>query len=138
MGFSGGGTYAAMMASVEPRFKCFVSYGGGIYNLEEAIRTLPSSQKRQVMKHWGCTRKDLDNRLNELHFNEILKNITAKTLLIHGEKDTLMPLKNIKKAIRLIPGPKDLHFVDGGDHMCSATMLSTEIPFMIKWIQQNL
>lgn len=138
MGFSGGGTYAAIMASVEPHYKCFVSYGGGIYNLENAIRTLPSNQKRQVMKHWGCTQKELNKRLDELHYNEILKKITAKTLIIHGEKDTLMPLNEIKKAIQLIPGPKDLHFVPDGDHMCSTTMISTEIPFMVKWIHENL
>jgi dipeptidyl aminopeptidase/acylaminoacyl peptidase len=137
-GFSGGATYAAMIAGFEPRLKCFISYGGGIYDVEKAIRGLPSNQKRQVMKHWGCNQEELKIRLKNHNFNSVLTNINAKTLIIHGEKDTLLPFNDIKKAVRLIPGLKDLHFVPNGDHMCSATMESTEIPFMLNWLQRNL
>ncbi len=137
-GFSGGGSYAAMMAGSDPRFKCFVSYGGGIYNLEKAIRGLPSTQKKQVMKHWGCTRDQLDIMLKTMDFNQILPKIQADTLIIHGEKDTLLPIQDARKAFQLISGPKEFHSVPGGDHMCSDTMRSTEIPFMINWLRIHL
>jgi dipeptidyl aminopeptidase/acylaminoacyl peptidase len=137
-GFSGGATYAAMIAGFEQRLKCFISYGGGIYNVEEAIRGLPSNQKRQVMKHWGCNQDELKIRLKNHNFNSVLTKIKAKTLIIHGEKDTLLPFNDIKKAVRLIAGPKDLHFVPDGDHMCSTTLKSTELPFMLNWLQKNL
>jgi dipeptidyl aminopeptidase/acylaminoacyl peptidase len=137
-GFSGGGTWAAMLAGTNARFRWLVTVGGAIYDLGESVRRLPAMQKRQVMKHWGCREAEIEGMLRELALNELLPNITARCLLVHGEQDTLVPVQNVRAAAKLIAGPVDLHVVPGGDHMCSATLKDEQLPYIVSWLRTNL
>lgn len=135
-GFSGGGTWSAMTASTFPKLKAMVSVGGAIYNLDKSINGLPAMQKRQVMKHWGVTKTGIQEILPSLDFKTILPNINCRVLLVHGEKDTLVPINYIHTATKLISGQTDTIFVKNGDHMCSATLKETQIPQIMKWFQE--
>lgn len=139
-GFSGGGTWAAMIAGTDQRFDHMISVGGSIYDLDKAIRWLPAIQKKQVMKHWGCQQHEIAPLIrSELDFkNIILPGIKSKCLLIHGEKDTLVPVEGVYKARDIINGPVDLIVVPGGDHMCTETLLEEQIPQILDWLDNQL
>lgn len=139
-GFSGGGTWSAMTAGTNQRFDHMVSVGGGIYNLDKILKWMPAIQKKQVMKHWGCKKNEIKSiTRSELDFNnKILPNITANCLLIHGEKDTLVPVQGIYSAEKNIKGSVELKIVPEGNHMCSDTLKDKEIPFIINWLNKKL
>jgi pimeloyl-ACP methyl ester carboxylesterase len=138
LGFSGGGTWAAMTAGTDSRFGWLVAIGGAIYNLDKSIRWLPAMQKRQVMKHWGCEEAEIEGILRNMALNDLLPKITARCLLVHGEKDTLVPVATIHKAAELITGPVDVCIVPGGDHMCSATLKAEQIPAVMAWLRTEV
>jgi fermentation-respiration switch protein FrsA (DUF1100 family) len=39
------------------------------------------------------------------------------TFLVHGERDELIPLKEIRKFYAALPEPKELVVIDGADHL---------------------
>jgi alpha/beta superfamily hydrolase len=39
------------------------------------------------------------------------------TFLVHGERDELIPLKEIRKFYTMLPEPKELVVIDGADHL---------------------
>ena len=39
------------------------------------------------------------------------------TFLVHGERDELIPLQEIRKFYALLPEPKELVVIDGADHL---------------------
>ena len=137
-GFSGGGTWSAMTAGTIQGLKVMVSVGGSIYNLDNSINHLPAMQKRQVMKHWGCNKAEISEKLKELDFDKILPNVHTRSLLVHGTKDTLVPVSYIKKAAEIIPGHVDLALVPGGDHMCSDSLQEVQLPLVMGWLQKWL
>jgi len=47
---------------------------------------------------------------------ELLRDVHCPTLLIHGTKDTNIPLMDSKKAITLLPKNSRLEIVEGADH----------------------
>lgn len=135
-GFSGGGTWAAMTAGGFEKLNLMISVGGAIFKLDYSIKNLPQMQKRQVMKHWGVPEKEFSNILPSLDFTKILPNIKAKCLLVHGENDTLVPVKFIHKAAKFIKGHVDMMIIKDGDHMCSDTLKDIQLPNIKKWIQK--
>jgi dipeptidyl aminopeptidase/acylaminoacyl peptidase len=137
-GFSGAGTWAAMLAGTDPRFKWMVTVGGAIYNLGKSIRWLPAMQKRQVMKHWGCEEREIGDILQELALNDLLSNITAHCLLVHGEKDSLVSVEVPRTAETLIEGPVELRIVPGDDHMCSSTLKEKQLPYIMDWMRTQV
>lgn len=136
-GFSGAGTWAAMTAGTDDRFRWFITVGGAIYDLDYSIRWLPAIQKRQVMKHWGCKEEEIELILEEMGLNDLLPNINSRTLLVHGEKDSLVPVEKIRAAAELIKGPVELHIVPEGNHMCSSTLMDRELPYITNWLQRE-
>jgi len=137
-GFSGGGTWAVMAASVSQQIRWMVTFGGAIYNLGESVRALPAMQKRQCMKHWGCTEKEITGIIHDISLNDLVPRIQARCLVVHGEKDTLVPLQNTQTAAKLIAGPVELRIVPGGDHMCTATLREEEIPYIMSWLSAEM
>ena len=47
---------------------------------------------------------------------ELLRDVNCPTLLIHGTKDTSIPLLDSKKAISLLSENSRLKIVEGADH----------------------
>jgi len=137
-GFSGGGTWSAMYASVSSNVACMVNVGGGILNLENLIKGMPAMQKRQVMKHWRCSEEEISKIAATINFDIILPLISAETLLIHGEKDSLVPLGYIKKAAKKVGGSVELKVIPDGNHMCSDTLKEEQLPYIAEWLNSRL
>ncbi len=137
-GFSGGGTWAAMAAAINPEIRWMVTIGGAIYNLAQSVSALPAMQKRQCIKHWGCTEKEIPEIIKEIGLNDLVSRITARCLIVHGEKDTLVPVENTRMAAERICGPVELRIVPGGDHMCSATLVEKELPYVMDWLRTEV
>lgn len=134
-GFSGGGTWAAMAAAINLHIRWMVTIGGAIYNLDQSVRALPAMQKRQCIKHWGCTEQQIPAIIQEISLNHLVQRIMARSLIVHGEKDTLVPMENSRTAAKSIPGPVELRIVPGGDHMCSSTLIDEELPYVMSWLR---
>ncbi len=137
-GFSGGGTWSAMYASVSPKVSCMVNVGGGILNLLDLIKGMPAMQKRQVMKHWRCREEDIPKIAATVNFDLVLPRVTADCLLVHGSEDSLVPVSFIRKAAGKIAGHVDLEIVPGGNHMCSDTLVEEQLPLIADWLQAHL
>lgn len=137
-GFSGGGTWAAMYASVARRVRAMVTVGGGILNLQDLVEGMPAMQKRQIMKHWRCSEEEIPKIAATIDFDRILPHVTARCLLVHGENDSLVPVEYIRQAARAIAGETDLVIVPGGDHMCSDTLRSEQLPRIGRWLREHL
>ncbi len=59
-GFSGGGTWSAMTAGSDRRFKYMVMLGGGIYDLGKAMKHLPVIQKDRYLNTGDVMSKNLN------------------------------------------------------------------------------
>ena len=54
--------------------------------------------------------------LDDLSPKKMAPRVSVPTLLIHGEQDSISPLKNAQKVYRLLVGPKELWVVKGAGH----------------------
>lgn len=137
-GFSGGGTWSAMYASVSQKVSCMVNVGGGILNLYELIKGMPAMQKRQIMKHWRCSEEEIPKIAATVNFDLILPHVHADCLLVHGSEDSLVPVAYIRRAARKIAGAVELVIVPGGNHMCSDTLKTEQLPLIARWLRTHL
>ena len=115
-----------------------VAVGGAIYKLEESVKLLPAMQKRQTMKHLGCSKMEILKRIQDFNQEKLLHNIQISCLLIHGDQDTLVPVDLVRQASKIIAGPVDLRIVSHGDHMVTDTLMQVEVPFMQDWLKNHL
>lgn len=56
-----------------------------------------------------------EERIN-INQKEILSHIKFPTLIVHGDKDEIVPLEHSQKAIKLLPECSVLKVIEGGDH----------------------
>ncbi|MBH1937845.1 alpha/beta fold hydrolase [Streptomyces sp. AV19] len=60
--------------------------------------------------------------LNEVHYlspQAILPAVTAPALLVHGTKDTFVPVESSRRYVRVFGGPTELMELDGAEHGCA-------------------
>jgi pimeloyl-ACP methyl ester carboxylesterase len=70
--------------------------------------------------------------------NDLLPKITARCILVHVEKDTLVPVGTTHKAAEFITGPVDVRIVPGEDHMCSSTLKEEQISGVMAWLHAEV
>lgn len=77
---------------------------------------------------------------SETDFTEDLKRIDVPTLVIHGEDDQIVPIKNsAKKTARLIPGAQEIYY-PGKPHGLTATHqdeVNTDLLKFLRSVQQT-
>jgi putative redox protein len=54
--------------------------------------------------------------VNKYDFSAVVA-AAKPTFLIHGERDELIPLKEIRKFYGMLAEPKELVVIDGADHL---------------------
>ena len=78
---------------------------------------------------------------SETDFTEDLKKFDVPTLVLHGEDDQIVPVKNsAQKSARLIKGAKDIYY-PGAPHGITAThqdQINVELLTFIKWEKYNV
>ena len=79
-----------VLANYSSRVNCVVSWYG-IFDLTQAFPTAPLDMEQQVSRFIGLNRSSVAAYQNASPISHIDQN-TAKFLLIHGEKDTTVPI----------------------------------------------
>ena len=134
VGMSSGGMTLIHMATQQPeRVEAMVLVGATIYFPDGARdimrRTVPDSMPAEAVEEWGAcsargdaqTRQILDqfNRMrlsyDDMNFTEpYLGTITARTLIVHGDRDEFFPAEIPLAMYRGIPGSALWIVPDGG------------------------
>jgi non-heme chloroperoxidase len=74
---------------------------------------------------------------SETDFTEDLKKFDVPTLVMHGEDDQIVPVKDsAKKSARLIKGAKEIYY-PGAPHGLTATHQDQVNPALLKFLQQQ-
>ncbi len=101
---------------------------------EKGITTFPTYKKGKIK-----IRYSFFEDLKEYDGLKIIKNVTCPIRIIHGDADTLVPLKNAEGLFEQASEPKDLKIVEGAGHMfMKEPYLSTMIELTISWFEQYL
>jgi len=139
LGFSGGALMSAVMASFDARIASIAMVGAALVKLDKVVKRMPAIQRRQIAKHTGIMdQNEVFKRLRAYDFETMLPKITARSLIVHGEEDSLAPVEGVRQIVKFFGGPVDLHIVPQGDHMCSDTLIDRELPMMMDWFGKYL
>lgn len=124
------GGYSALVggASTPDSYRCVVSIGG----VSDLPRMLVDTKRRFGARHWvnsywnnviGDSKKDRE-KLKEISPVYSAKQYTAPLLLIHGNDDTVVPLRQSRfmyKAMRKEDRDVEMVVLDGSDHWLSTS-----------------
>lgn len=117
-GVSLGGYLAPRCAAFEPRLRAVASCGG-LHSLED--RALVSDfHLRRWIHIWGAKDEADVRRLAEgATLNGAAKNIRAPLLVVHGDKDNLIPPADPYRTYEQASGPKQWVCYPEGNHVCN-------------------
>lgn len=68
---------------------------------------------------------------------EILSKIKSPVLIVHGDKDNVVPLEQSKSAMQFLSKDSKLEIVKNGDHKLNDKM-DTVIPLSVNWLKKYL
>ncbi len=148
IGLSMGGRVAAILTSLDRRVKFAVLYSPALGPLrerffsqasKEALENLNSGEPVEIPGGWYLKKAFFDT-VDYIVPLDIMGGIKAPILIIHGDKDEVIPLEEAKKGYELIKDlneKNELHVVKGGDHTFSKREHTLEvIEKTLKWINQ--
>jgi dienelactone hydrolase len=109
LGFSQGGQVGLLAAARAPRFACVVAY----FPCTDLV-TWPGQVEHDGIRHYldDFVRPEDIARCSPLH---VARDITAPTLLIHGDQDTQVPIAQSEAMIAANPAIR-LRRIAGGEH----------------------
>jgi pimeloyl-ACP methyl ester carboxylesterase len=138
MGVSFGGLLAPYAASLEPRIAAAAGLGGPSCSTSKwrsTRRRMPALQRERSYLYSGA--KDEASALawyESMGFREALSGLRSPLLLVHGEKDELVSPASAYENAGLVAGPSEVRIVQGGDHMCNATLIEETLPAIFSWM----
>lgn len=68
---------------------------------------------------------------------QILSKIKTPVLIIHGDKDSSIPVEESKQAMQFLPEGSRLEIIRGGDHKLDHKMCEV-IPLSVNWFKKHL
>lgn len=138
IGLSMGGRVAAILASRDERIKFAVLYSPALGRLkerfislmgEEALRRLNCGEPIEVSSGWYL-KKAFFETVDYIVPVEVMSNIRVPVLIIHGDRDEIIPVEESMKAYERIKGlneKNELYIVKGGDHTFSKREHTLEV-----------
>jgi len=69
--------------------------------------------------------------------SKTLSNSKKPLLVMHGEKDVIIPVSDARKLYFYASGPKDIKIMKGGDHMFKKS-LDEALPLARNWFKKYL
>ena len=125
LGSSMGGTVALLFAAGEPAVAGLVTVAAPVHPEEFPRRTLTPKQIEE-WRHQGFTlyhgqrlNVSLLNDLEKINVLEAAACITCPVLVIHGDADEVVPVKEAHKLHGILNHSKKLLVLEGGDHRLS-------------------
>ncbi|MEM1507507.1 MAG: alpha/beta fold hydrolase [Candidatus Bathyarchaeia archaeon] len=138
IGLSMGGRVAAILASKDERIKFAVLYSPALSPLKErflslmnkeALRRLESGEPIEVSSGWYL-KKAFFETIDYVVPLDIMGKIRVPILIIHGDRDEVIPVEESVKAYERIKGlneKNELYIVKGGDHTFSKREHTLEV-----------
>ena len=145
-----GGYYAPRTAAMEPRFKAAVAWGAqwdyhAIWKrrIEAAYKIqLPSPGSHLAWSFNTKTAEEALVKLEGFRLDGVVQKMKCPFLLVHGDDDQQIPLRNAKKlfnaagskdkTLRVYTGP------DGGAQHCHMDYLQPVVAYMADWTAEKL
>lgn len=113
-----GGYLAPRCAAFEPRIKA-VATSGGLHSLADR-KYVSEFHLRRAMHIWGARDEaDLRAKSKGATLDGIAKNIRAPLLVVHSEKDNLIPPSDPHRTWEQASGPKQWVCYPEGNHVCN-------------------
>lgn len=152
MALSLGGYYAPRVAAFEKRIKACVAWGAQ-WNWHERVvaRLNPAATIQRSVSHfadhlnWVFGRTRIEETLaitERFDLREVARNITCPTLVVHGENDRQIPLKDAEAFVAAISSErrelKVFTLAEGGAEHCQADNGTLAVDYMADWIARTL
>ena len=118
VGVSLGGYYAPRVAAFEPRIGAIATVGGP-YDFGDCWDHLPPLSRLALQHNSGAADADATRAFaHQLTLAGIAPRVRCPALLVHGERDALVPPSEVARLARELGGPVDMVLYPEGDHVC--------------------
>jgi putative redox protein len=129
LGSSMGGTIALLFAAAEPSVAAVVTVAAPVHPEEFPARILTPTHLQQwrergfVFYNGQRLNVSLLEDLERLNVPRSAKNVKCPVLIVHGDGDEVVPVKEAFELHECLTGPKRLSILKGADHRISDTAL---------------
>lgn len=145
LGSSMGGTVALLFAAEEKNVAALVTIAAPVHP-ERFSERLSTPEETEQWRAQGFTQYH-GRRLNVSLLDDVEKLDVAKTarkiscpvLIIHGDKDDIVPVEEGRELFAALAGPKRLWIIEGSGHrLTEPAHLQKTLAESIDWLTQNL
>jgi dienelactone hydrolase len=137
VGVSLGGYYAPRVAAFEPRIAAFATVGGP-YDFGDCWDHLPPLSRLALIHNSGAPDAEAARAFaHQLTLAGVAPRVTCPALLVHGERDTLVPPSEVTRLARELGGPVDVVLYPEGDHVCHNISYKYR-PRVADWLARQL
>jgi alpha-beta hydrolase superfamily lysophospholipase len=152
MGYSFGGYYAPRIVAFDKRYAACVAFGAmhaSIYEWVLKIKTVTQSDSTKSAQSafqvpWVFGAKDIDEALEmskRFDLEGVAQRIECPVLVVHGEKDRIVPLDSARKLYDMIGSKRKTYKIftaeDGGAEHCQVDNRQVGIDYIADWIAAN-
>lgn len=138
LGLSMGGRVAAILASMDRRIRFVVLYAPALGSLRERMLSWMPREYMDILDRGGAVEVSPGWYLKKRFFetvdyivpSDVMRDIRAPILIVHGDKDQIIPLDEVKRCFDLVKDLDDrneLYIVSGGDHTFSKREHTREV-----------
>jgi putative redox protein len=145
LGSSMGGTVALLFAAQQPNLAALVTVAAPIHPERFPIRVLTPAQAEQWrvqgFTHHNGQRINLSllHDLERLNVSEAVKTITCPVLILHGDKDEVVPVEEAHELYAALAHSKRLSILPASDHRLSdPAVMRRAIAEALEWLTQHV
>ncbi|MEM2740233.1 MAG: alpha/beta fold hydrolase [Candidatus Bathyarchaeia archaeon] len=148
LGLSMGGRVAAILASMDARIRFAILYSPALGPLRERMLSwmpreymdrLDLGEAVEVSPGWYLKKRFFET-VDYIVPSDVMKGIKAPILIIHGDKDQVIPVEEVKRyfdSIRGLDDRNELYIVKDGDHTFSKREHTKEvIDKTLEWLHR--
>jgi hypothetical protein len=95
--------------------------------------------KKREKKFFKIT-KEFWNDMKNKDLNSFARKINCPTLIVHGDKDTIVPLAHSKELFKILKKPKQIKIIEGSEHGfhdqdSSKEAIDLSLKWFVKWLK---
>jgi putative redox protein len=133
LGSSMGGTVTLLFAAQSPEVSAVVTIAAPLHP-ERFLWRLSTPEELQQWRERGFTlyhgrriNVSLLDDLERMNVSDAAKEISCPVLILHGDRDDVVPVEEAHELHRYIPSAKKLSILKGGDHRLSDPSLMNRV-----------
>lgn len=145
LGSSMGGTVALLFAAQDPRVATLVTVAAPVHPERFTDRLLTPDQVQQWRQHGYIDyhgrrlNVSLLHDLEKINVPEAVKKITCPVLILHGDRDDVVPVEEAYELHDSLSSAKELSILPGADHRLSdPTLMTRALSEAVDWLCQHV